>query len=131
MDIDITSLLRDRFGDTPELNDELLALVLAGRKTATCGAYTPNGLGVPHVGMLSVIEDSEGRARCVIETLQVDITRFCDVTAEFARMEGEGDLSLEYWQDAHRAYFTRNGGFAEDMPLYCEIFRVVQVVGFD
>ena len=26
------------FGDSPELADELLALVLAGRKTATCAA---------------------------------------------------------------------------------------------
>ena len=27
-----------QFGDSPELADELLALVLAGAKTATCGA---------------------------------------------------------------------------------------------
>lgn len=35
----------------------------------------------------------------------VDATgAFCDVTAEFARKEGEGDLSLEYWQREHQRF---------------------------
>ena len=41
--------------------------------------------------------------------------------------EGEGDLSLDWWRDAHRRYFERNGGFNPDMMLWCEHFRVVAV----
>ena len=35
-----------RFGDSPALADELLALVLAGKKTATCWAASEGGKGV-------------------------------------------------------------------------------------
>lgn len=126
MTLDIANLPRDRFGDTPELQDELAALVCSGHKVASCGAANRDVM--PPVGMLTLIEDSQGQPQCVIETVRVETMRFCDVPAEFARAEGEGDLSLNYWREAHRAYFTRNGGFAEDMLLWCETFRVVQLI---
>ena len=37
--------IRFSFGDSPELADRLLALVLAGKKTATCGALRDYGAG--------------------------------------------------------------------------------------
>ena len=40
-----TEPVRFSFGDTPELKDSLLALVLAGKKTATCGALRDYGQG--------------------------------------------------------------------------------------
>ncbi len=126
MAADKTALPRDRFGDTPQLQDELAALVCSGRKTATCGAV--NRDAPPVVGALTLIEDSQGRPRCIIQTLGVEMARFREVGADFARAEGEGDLSLEYWRAAHRAYFARNGGFHEDMMLWCETFRVIEVI---
>ena len=126
MALDLSTLPRDRFGDTPQLQDELAALVCSGRKVASCGAV--NRDSAPQVGMLSLIEDSRGRPRCVIETLRVETRRFADVDEDFARAEGEGDLSLAYWRDAHRAYFERNGGFHPDMMLWCETFCVVQLI---
>lgn len=75
-----------------------------------------------------MIEDSRGRPLCVVETVSVETMRFCDIGADFARAEGEGDLSLAHWRAAHRAYFSRNGGFAEDMLLACETFRVTLVI---
>lgn len=126
MSFDLASLPRDRFGDTPQLQDELAALVCSGRKTASCGAV--NRDAPPAVGQLSLIEDSQGRPRCVIETLSVQTMRYCDVGTDFARAEGEGDLSLDYWQAAHRAYFARNGGFDPQMMLWCETFRVVRLI---
>lgn len=121
------------FGDSPELADELAQLVLAGTKRATAGAvwvYEASGKGLPQPGHLSVVTDSRGTALCIIETLQVDIVPFDQVTAEFAATEGEGDGSLAYWQQAHRAYFTREceragRRFSTDMPVACERFRVV------
>ncbi|TPM99396.1 ASCH domain-containing protein [Mesorhizobium sp. B2-1-3A] len=118
-----------RFGDSPELADELLALVLSGRKTATCGALRDYGGAepVPEVGRRDVVLDGSGRRTAVIETVEAIVRRFDEVDADFARDEGEGDLSHEYWRDAHRAYFERNGGFAPDMKLVCERFRLVEV----
>ena len=118
------------FGDSPELADELLALVLAGRKTATCGALRDFGGAepVPEVGRRDVVLDGLGRPAAVIETTSVEHKRFDEVDAEFARLEGEGDLSYGYWRSAHEAYFERNGGYSPDMILVCERFRLVDVL---
>lgn len=118
------------FGDSPELADELLALVLSGRKTATCGALRDYGGDepVPEVGRRDVVLDGQGRRAAVIETIEAIQRRFDEVDAEFAAAEGEGDLSYEYWRKAHEAYFARNGGFSPDMILVCERFRVVDVL---
>jgi len=122
------------FGDTPELMDELLALVIAGKKTATCGALrdvTEAGEPMPQVGRRDVVLDGAGKPAAVIETTEVTIRRFDEVGEEFARDEGEGDLSLEYWREGHEAYFARNGGFAPDMELVCERFRLVELLKSD
>ena len=54
--------------------------------------------------------------------------RFCDVTEAFARKEGEGDLSLEYWKKEHQRFFSSEGHFSEDMELIAEEFEVVKVL---
>jgi uncharacterized protein YhfF len=68
----------------------------------------------------------------VIETTQVDTVPFCEVTAAFAAIEGEGegDGPLAYWQATHAAYCARGCariGRTPDarMPVACEQFRVV------
>ncbi len=117
------------FGDSPQMADELLALVLSGRKTATCGALRDYGSAepAPVVGRRDVVLDGRGRRAAVIETVEAIQRRFDEVDAAFARDEGEGDLSYEYWRKAHEAYFARNGGFSPDMILVCERFRLVEV----
>jgi uncharacterized protein YhfF len=120
--------VRFSFGDSPALADELLALVLAGAKTATCGAlrdYGPGKEPLPRVGRRDVVLDGSGRPACAIETLDVEFRRFDEVDESFALAEGEG--TFESWRAGHRAYFARNGGFSPDMELVCERFRVVEV----
>lgn len=127
-----------QFGDSPELVDALAQLVLAGRKRATASAAwacEASGLGLPRPGLLSIVTDSRGQAQCIIETTQVDLIPFAEVTAEFAATEGEGDGSLEFWRQAHRDYFTREceaAGrcFSEEQLLACERFRVVWPLRF-
>ena len=116
-----------QFGDSPELADELLALVLSGAKTATCGAlrdFTEQE-PVPEAGRRDVVLDGRGRPACSIETLSVVIQRFDQVDEAFAVAEGEGPYDV--WRSEHIAYFGRNGGYAPDMMLVCERFRVVDV----
>ena len=114
-----------QFGDSPELADELLELVLSGVKTATCGALRDfaEAEPMPQVGRRDVVLDGTGRPACVIETTEVTIRRFCDVDTAFAIAEGEGPY--EAWHSGHRAYFERNGGFDPEMLLVCERFRLV------
>jgi len=123
--------IRFSFGDSPALADELLGLVLAGKKTATCGAFSqfgPGGEPMPQVGRRDIVLDGAGRPAAVIETTEVGVKRFDEVDEQFARDEGEGDGTLAYWRSAHEPYFARIGGFAPDMEVVCERFRLVQVL---
>lgn len=116
------------FGDGPELADQLLALVLAGRKTATCWDAA-EGLKGAEIGKSMVAKDATGASRAVLETVELTQRRFDQVDAAFAHDEGEDDRTLESWRAAHKSYFTRNGGFAPDMLLNCERFRLVEIIG--
>jgi uncharacterized protein YhfF len=121
------------FGDSEELANELAALVLLGTKRATAGAlwsYEAEGQRLPQPGDLSIVTDWSGNPLCVIETQSVEVVPFQEVTAEFAATEGEGDGSLSFWQQAHRAFFGREcagagRAFSENMLVVCERFAVV------
>jgi len=117
------------FGDSPELADELLALVLAGKKTGTCGALRDFGPGkepLPQTGRRDVVLNGAGEAAAVIETLSVEVKRFDEIGPEFSDLEGEGPYAE--WRAGHEHYFARNGGFFPDMPVVCEQFRLVEVL---
>ena len=115
------------FGDSPELANELLELVLAAEKTATCWAASEGDKGVA-VAKRWVVKDGQGRPSAILETVELSRRRFGDMDAAFAHDEGEGDRSLESWRRAHTAYFTRRGEFSPDMELYCERFRLVAIL---
>lgn len=115
------------FGDSRELNAKLLSLVRSGRKTATCGALRDFGEGgeeMPVVRRRDVALDWDGRPALLIETVEVTISRFRDVSDAFALAEGGGDVAA--WRRDHRDFFARNGGFDPDMMLVCERFRLVE-----
>ncbi|MDQ0207686.1 ASCH domain-containing protein [Alkalicoccobacillus murimartini] len=121
------------FGDSAEMADELLELVLTGDKTATCCNYTlakEQGEDLAKPGQLNILLDGQEKAKAIIETTHVEVVRFNEVTEAFARLEGEGDLSLSYWRQEHEAFFTREwkeagGSFSSDMLVFCEVFKVV------
>jgi uncharacterized protein YhfF len=120
------------FGANEEQADALLALVLDGTKTATAGAlwdYENDGDELPEVGSLSIILDGRGHPRALIEVTAIEVVPFDEVDEEHARLEGEGDLSLEFWREVHQQFFTEvathDHGFQPDMPVVCERFRVV------
>jgi uncharacterized protein YhfF len=111
----------------------LIQLVLEGKKTATCSAlweYESEGEQIPKAGDVWVELDGNGNPVCITETVEVTIRNYNEVDADFARAEGEGDLSLEYWRQAHRSFFSRTlpkigREFSEEIPLVCERFRVI------
>jgi uncharacterized protein YhfF len=88
------------FGDTPELADELLELVLTGKKSAICWAASEGDKGVVF-GKRWIVKDGQGRPSAILETVELARRRFAEVGAAFAYDEGEGDRSLEYWRKAH------------------------------
>ena len=125
----LRTAVRFAFGDSPQLADSLLQLVLSGQKTATCGAlreYEAGDETMPEVGRRDVVLDGRGTPVCVIETLDVSIRHFIDVDESFALAEGEGDFAA--WRAGHIQFFSRNGGYDPQMKLVCERFRLVQVL---
>lgn len=80
---------------------------------------------MPVAGRRDIALDWDDMPALVIETIEVAIRRYCDVSKEFALAEGENE-TLEGWQEDHRRYFARNGGFDPEMELVCERFRLVE-----
>ncbi|HEX6035496.1 MAG TPA: ASCH domain-containing protein [Anaerolineales bacterium] len=127
------SYVAEGWGDSPALADELGALIVQGTKTATCSAlweWEAEGNPIPQAGLITIALDGRGEPLCIVETMEVTVRKYNEVDADFARDEGEGDLSLEYWRQAHKNYFSRvlpkiGREFSEDMPLVCERFRVI------
>jgi uncharacterized protein YhfF len=121
------------FGDHRELADELAALVVAGRKTATASLYweyEAEQEALPQVGGYSLITSFDGEPQCILRTTEIRILPFEQVDAEFAASEGEGDLSLNYWREAHWRFFSRaceRLGLqpGPQMPVVCERFHKV------
>lgn len=127
--IDWATLPSFAFGDAatpadPALADALLALVLAGTKTATCWDAR-DGLKGSAVGDCWVVLDGTRTPRAVLRTVALEKCRFDQVSAEFAWLEGEDDRSLAAWRDGHRQFFEGDGHFAPDMWLWCERFELV------
>lgn len=118
------------FGASP---DKLLDLVLEGKKTGTASAYDLYRLGkepLPKEGDYSVLLDSKGNAKCIIQTIKLSVVPFLEVTADHARKEGEGDLGLAYWREVHEAFFCESLkeiklDFTDTMDVLCEEFIVV------
>ena len=128
-----STYVAEGWGDSPALADELGALIVQGTKTATCSAlweWEAEGNPIPEVGLITIVLDGSGEPLCIVETVQVTVRKYNEVDPDFARQEGEGDLSLNYWREAHRNYFSRvlkkiGKEFSEEMPLVCERFRVI------
>jgi uncharacterized protein YhfF len=125
--------IAEGWGDGPEMADELGALIVDGTKTATCSAlweWEEEGESPPGTGAVTIVLDGRGAPIGIVETTEVTVRRYNEVDADFAREEGEGDLSLRYWREAHRNFFSRtlkeiDKEFSEDMPLVCERFRLI------
>lgn len=120
------------FGHYEELAEELLELVLCGQKRATCSSlldYQIKGDPVPKRGDLCVITHWDGTPAAVVETTEIAILPFKEVTWDMCKREGE-DENLQSWQEGHVRFFTAEGAstgyaFSWDMPVIFEDFKRV------
>lgn len=121
------------FGDSPGLADELLALVLSGRKRATAdlaAEFRHRGDRLPRIGSHWIACDGDGAPRIVIRSTEFRIGPSTSVDAAFAFDEGEGDRTLETWTADHRAYWARvaearGATWVESEDVIFERFAVV------
>jgi len=127
------------FGDSEEQSASLIALIVAGTKRGTCSllwSWHYESAVIPKVGDIEIVLDWYERPVLVLRTINLEIVPFDRITASFAASEGEGDLSLRYWQAEHWRFFTeecrRIGRVADQsMPLVCESFEVLHILAPD
>jgi uncharacterized protein YhfF len=86
--MDWQSLETFSFDDHPALADELVGLVLEGKKRATCWAVS-EGLKGAAVGKPMVALDGRNRPRIVLKTIELTQCQFDQVDEAFAYDEGE------------------------------------------
>ena len=132
--MDISNIEHWHFEMTEGAANFLLKLVLEGKKRATSSSflgYKIENSPIPEIGQRSVITYWDGTPGCVIETVNVRIIPYRDITFELAKLEGE-DETLESWQKNHSRFFTEEGKeigytFTEDMPVVFEEFEIISL----
>ena len=120
-------------GDTPELKQELLNLVLEGKKRAATSLVKEGeleGWPEPEVGQYNIILDGCDKPAAVIKTVSVRRCRFSEVDEEHACWEGEDERSLDSYVREHTKYYTRRGEalgfkFTPEMEVILERFELV------
>ncbi len=106
-------------------NDELVDLVIKGKKTATTSNYDENDL--PVINSESILLFENEKKACITKTIDYKIMKFKEITEKEAKLEGEGDLSLEYWRKVHYDFFKKyNPDFNEDTLVVFETFEVTK-----
>ncbi|MDH4142149.1 MAG: ASCH domain-containing protein [Chloroflexota bacterium] len=137
----VANLPKAQFAFPGPLRERLIALVLAGTKTATAGLvadYIADGDVIPRPGDREVVIDSGGRSVAIIETTRCEITTISKVTDAFARDEGEGYADATDWRRSHERFW---GSYIDDIrnalgdpafqlqdstPVVCQWIRVVR-----
>ena len=119
----------EHFGDYPALADELLALVLSGRKRATAdlaSEFLHRGDSLPRIGSHWIACDSTGAPRIIIRSTEFRIGPSTSVDAQFAFDEGEGDRTLATWTRDHREDWAARGAvWDQSEDVIFERFSVV------
>ena len=114
------------------VGDELVALVISGKKTVFFSSYATfaiDGEPLPVSGELYIVVDRANNPRCVIELQSVEVLPFNEVTWEMARQEGE-DENMTDWRNKQQEYLEDEGAllgfsFTPDIKLVFQTFRVV------
>lgn len=121
------------FCDNETDANECAELVKKGTKRATSDSllglqYRKETL--PKIGDFIVVTDWEGKAQCIVRLTKVLFKPYFSIDQEYAKLEGEGDKSLEYWKRVHWEYYTRElepfGRVPRDsMIIVCQEFEKV------
>jgi uncharacterized protein YhfF len=136
IEVPLGSVIAGRYGDSPELSASLLALIREGHKragTSLLWALEANKEPIPQIGQIEIVVDHQNEPALVTRITRVEVAPYNQVTAEYAAIEGEGDVSLKYWREVHWAFFSceckRIGRVpTESMPIVCTVFEVLNMI---
>lgn len=98
------------FGDSAELADELLSLVLLGQKTATAtlvSEFDAENQSLPRIGGHWIACDGSGTPTVILRSTWLRLGPIDSVDDSFAWDEGEGDRTRDTWLVDHTRYWKR------------------------
>lgn len=121
------------FGDNEKDANTFVKLVSKKIKRATSHSLLGLQLrekAMPKIGDLFIVTDWNGKSESIIRTTSVKFMPYFSVHSEHARIEGEGDQSLEYWKKTHWDYYIRelepfNRVPRESMIIVFEQFELI------
>ena len=106
-------------------NDKLIDLVLKGEKRATTSIYDENDTSC--VGDTEILIFDNEKKACITRVTNVIVTEFKNITSDLAKLEGEGDKSLDYYRRVHLDYFKSiDSNFNDDTLVEFVEFEVVE-----
>lgn len=114
------------------VGDELVSLIVSGKKTAFFTSYATYAIDqepLPVSGELYLVLDRANNPQGVIELESVNIIPFNEVTWEMAKLEGE-DENLEAWREKQTEYLEDQAAitgfqFTPDLKLVYQRFNLV------
>lgn len=124
------------FGDdSKEMRDELRSLIVKGIKTGTYAAdsvYGLEGEEIQKFGQYDIVLAGDNTRLAIIKYTEIDFLKMNEVTSDFSRSEGTGDLSYDYSYSVRVEFLTWELStygltFAPDLLLICQTFRVMDV----
>src|SRR5690606_16430085 len=92
------------FCDNKKDADECAELVVKKIKQATSPSawwFKKNNEPFPKAGDIAIVTNWDGNPKAIIRTTKVEIVKYKNISPEYARLEGEGDKTLEYWKKVH------------------------------
>lgn len=124
------------FGDdSKKMRDELRSLIVKGIKTGTYAAHCVYGLEgkeIQKFGPYDIVLAGDNTRLAIIKYTEIDFLKMNEVTSDFSRSEGTGDLSYDYWYSERVEFLTWELSpygltFAPDLLLISQTFRVMDV----
>jgi len=104
-------------------NDNLIKLVLDGKKTATTSNYDKNDL--PSIGKKSIILYNNGKQACIVETVDYKILKFREINESLSDLEGEGNHVQ--WRINHERIFKKyDSTFNDETLVVFEKFKLIK-----
>ena len=114
------------FGTPGPMRERLNALVLEGRKRATAGLlqhdYINQNETIEVVGEELFVLNSSAASVGKVKVIKVEVLRFDDVADDFAKAEGEGDLTGDDFRNSHREYWSSLGISVEGDTMIVTVY---------
>ena len=113
------------FGTPGESRTRLIDFIVNGNKRATAGLlddYAKESEPIESVGECLAMLDNDDQHVATLRVTRVKVSRFIDVSDEFALAEAEGDLNAADFRASHSEYWSRIGETITDETQIVQVY---------